>query len=530
LFLFTACTQDTTVPNLNRGGSGGKAGADGKNKPATGGSGGKSANTGGSTESGGSSTAGTAGASETGGKGGNGGISGAAGNAGNAGAGGSSGEAGMGGASGGVGGVDGEAGAGGILLTDVLAGYAFDKPGVDIEDFSGNNHTAHTRPVSYIAGKLNNAVDFEPGTGYVRLPYEVASTLTDYSVSVWVKPRTTANWARVFDFGNGTDKYLMLTVAAGGTARPRFSIKNAGPEQIVDSKVALSLDVWQHVVVTQAGNTVSLYVNGALAGTNTNVTLNPTMFSTAQSWLGKSQYEDPLYDGAFDEFTLYDRALTTTEVTDMSTGGVPPTTGLVLGYHFDETSGTDLADFSGANKNAAAVTGASPVAGKKADAISLDGSVGYVSLPENVLRTVTDFTVATWVKIDKARNWQRIFDFGNDTDNYMMLAAASTGSSMRFSQRVAGGTEQIVDGAVIPQGTWTHVAVTRKGSTVTLYMDGSPVGSGSVVGYLPADNATKNNWLGKSQYPDFPLQGALDDFRIYARALRAAEVEALTQE
>jgi hypothetical protein len=35
---------------------------------------------------------------------------------------------------------------------------------------------------------------------------------------------------------------------------------------------------------------------------------------------------------------------------------------------------------------------------------------------------------------------------------------------------------------------------------------------------------TKNNYIGKSQYPDPYLNGLVDDFRIYSRALSAAEV------
>lgn len=38
---------------------------------------------------------------------------------------------------------------------------------------------------------------------------------------------------------------------------------------------------------------------------------------------------------------------------------------------------------------------------------------------------------------------------------------------------------------------------------------------------------TKNNYIGKSQYPDPYFNGLIDDFRIYSRALNATEVATL---
>ncbi|NLT76301.1 MAG: LamG domain-containing protein, partial [Planctomycetes bacterium] len=49
---------------------------------------------------------------------------------------------------------------------------------------------------------------------------------------------------------------------------------------------------------------------------------------------------------------------------------------------------------------------------------------------------------------------------------------------------------------------------------------------------LPADlGATTQNWLGRSQYEaDEYFGGALDDFRIYRRALSASEIRFLAGE
>ena len=81
----------------------------------------------------------------------------------------------------------------------------------------------------------------------------------------------------------------------------------------------------------------------------------------------------------------------------------------------------------------------------------------------------------------------------------------------------------------IPTGTWTHLALTLSGNTGTLYLNGQIVGSNTGVSLHPAGlGSTTQNYLGKSQYPDPALQGSLDDFRLYGRALSAAEVLALS--
>ena len=64
--------------------------------------------------------------------------------------------------------------------------------------------------------------------------------------------------------------------------------------------------------MTKSGTTGTLYVNGEPVGTNPNLTLSPSDLAggdTANNWIGRSQYPDPLLDATVDDFHLYDRAL-----------------------------------------------------------------------------------------------------------------------------------------------------------------------------------------------------------------------------
>ena len=97
---------------------------------------------------------------------------------------------------------------------------------------------------------------------------------------------------------------------------------------------------------------------------------------------------------------------------------------------------------------------------------------------------------------------------------------------IRFAIRNNGSSEQIIDGqSAVATGGWHHVAVTLNGATGTLYVDGLQVGQNTTMTLKPSDlGATTQNWIGRSQFADPYLNGRVDDFRIYNRAISASEV------
>jgi fibronectin type 3 domain-containing protein len=203
---------------------------------------------------------------------------------------------------------------------------------------------------------------------------------------------------------------------------------------------------------------------------------------------------------------------------------------LALHLKFDESSGSVAADSSGSARHATLVNGPAFVAGRIDNALNFPAaSSQYATLPSGIVSGFTDFTVSTWVKVNVFATWQRIFDFGTGTNNYMFLTTQyGTGGSaakLRFGIRTPSVTEQSVSGTVaLVAGTWTHVAVTRSGTTVRLYVNGSLAGSGTIA-LSPADlGVTTLNYLGKSQFNDPYLNAALDDFRLYSQALSASDI------
>ena len=207
----------------------------------------------------------------------------------------------------------------------------------------------------------------------------------------------------------------------------------------------------------------------------------------------------------------------------------PGANGLSAAYSFEG----NCQDVSGKGLHGTAVNDPGYVDGKIGKCISMDGTNDYVELPiGNLINGSTSMTISAWVNWSGATgNWQRIFDFGTGTANYMFLTPTASGGTtgvLRFAirQTTSTGESQANYRTTMPTG-WHHVAVVIDGASMTLglYLDGLLVGSGNTL-VLPKDlGVTNQNWLGRSQFAaDAYYNGQLDEFRIYNRALSVAEV------
>jgi len=158
---------------------------------------------------------------------------------------------------------------------------------------------------------------------------------------------------------------------------------------------------------------------------------------------------------------------------------------------------------------------------------------GYALLPAGLLANACEATIATWIYPNSNSTWQRIFDFGKDQNSYMFLALTSWATNrFRFAITVAGlANEQVIDSSnsTFTVQSWTHVAVVLGSNGGTLYVNGVRVGGDATVTLRPSDVAAGSNYyIGRSQYSGDPyLDGDIDEFRVYDRALSAAEIQAL---
>jgi hypothetical protein len=201
---------------------------------------------------------------------------------------------------------------------------------------------------------------------------------------------------------------------------------------------------------------------------------------------------------------------------------------------FNEGSGTTAADSSGNGYTATLENGAAWAAGRSGSSVLFDGTDDDVLLPADIVASLSDFTIATWVYwTNTSKNWTRIFDFGTGTGRYMFLSPRGSDGLARFSITTSGGNgeQRVLSTAALPGNQWVHVAVTLAGGTLTLYVNGAAVNSTTGLTLAPFRlGPTGQNWLGRSQYSSDPrFAGQIDDFRIYRGALAAAQVLALSQ-
>ena len=175
------------------------------------------------------------------------------------------------------------------------------------------------------------------------------------------------------------------------------------------------------------------------------------------------------------------------------------------------------------------------------NALSLDGSSGYVDLPNGLLTNLTSATFEAWVTDTGSQAWARIFDFGNSTagedvqgngTQYLFLSLPAGPANLRGALTTNGpGGEQILEwpsGGRPPVNQEAHIVWTADAVSHTgrLYVNGAQVGINTNMTLTPADmGVTSNNWLGRSQFaPDAYFRGSINELRIYDSALSPFQV------
>ncbi len=169
---------------------------------------------------------------------------------------------------------------------------------------------------------------------------------------------------------------------------------------------------------------------------------------------------------------------------------------------------------------------------------------GYVTVPAslNAMGATTAVTIAiVGEHHEPTANWARVWDFNNSsTTGYMFLTTCAGQTHAELAVRFAITTTSNADEQMImrrrrgcrpARGTTSPSCSARAPTyTGTLYIDGA-VGRDQHrddVAARPNLGNTANNWIGRSAFTADPyFNGLVDDFRVYNRALTAAEITAL---
>jgi type II secretory pathway pseudopilin PulG len=195
---------------------------------------------------------------------------------------------------------------------------------------------------------------------------------------------------------------------------------------------------------------------------------------------------------------------------------------LVGWWKMNETSGTTATDCSCGGNDGTLVNMSSPacwITGQIEGALDLDGGNDYVNSGSDGSLDITgDITVALWLRADSYSNEPDITTKGAYNVSYSVW--------LNSSGRIvfALNNNRLTSSLALSTGTWYHVAVTRSGSTRKIYINGQEDNSdtyGTAIGTTSSPFTISTN--------SYPFNGAVDDVRVYNRALNDEEVAELAE-
>jgi hypothetical protein len=224
----------------------------------------------------------------------------------------------------------------GVPTQGLVAYYPCEQAtGTTLPDLSGKNHDGTLAGATgFAAGQVGNALvltatnGIDGGTssgGYATLAAGLLLGATEMTVSAWFKINSTVgydNFQRVFDFGTSSSTSSMYFTPRNASGLPQFTIRfrpEAGAEikqDLISTGSAIAANVWYHVAVLLDATGGHIYLNGVSVASSTTMTMRPAdLGAMPNNWIGRSEFpNDPYFDGMIDEFRIYNRGLTSSEI------------------------------------------------------------------------------------------------------------------------------------------------------------------------------------------------------------------------
>ena len=397
---------------------------------------------------------------------------------------------------------------------------------------------------------------------YVTMGDVLGFEYTDpFSVSFWLKTTTSGYLISKMDSApRGWGAYI---TASSGI---EFLLINTSATNLIDvfGPTGLNDGRWHHVVWTTDGTTaagVTCYVDGSAVGTTTSSdTLSATIVSTGPLNLASRTNGTGVYAGDLDEVAVYDKELTSGEVTAIYNGGLPndlsqlsSASNLVGWWRMGEgdtfptlrdsgVAGTNLTcpDLSpsgndGTPTNMESGDVSSDVAGGRA--CTFNGTNEWVDFGNVYAFERTDpFSVSVWFKTT-ATGVQTIMGKLDNSPNARGWDLSRSNNGLAFSLYSAfDAGNRLLASAIgfssASDGQWHHVVVSYDGSStamgVSFVVDGvayvtNPYWdtlTGTIVNAIPF-------MIGRHYQSVNPayFDGEIDDTAIYDKALSLAEAQ-----
>jgi hypothetical protein len=397
-----------------------------------------------------------------------------------------------------------------------------DATGTSAKDSSGNNNTGTftgSPSPSWMSGKYGAAVSF-PGNSnpsYINIP---SSTTLD-----GFRAMTACSWSyltRAPSFDSGVlllkatnasgntplDPYSLYALSVSTTKKVNWIISTgvAASRVLVVSNASINLNTWNYICGTYDGTTMKIFINGTQdsATGSTSIVVGANSIPVQIGAYAHTSYPDG-WDGLIDDMKIYNYARTPAQIIEDMLGGKPGgSNDSPIGYwKFDEGSGTTAfnSGTGGPTYNGTLSGFASPATatsgwqqtGKIGKDLYFDGSDDKVTIPL-ISNQTQNISMSIWVNPSTAQ-WRPIFYNGTGgTNGYgLYIGNGSQGAGNSLELYLQGVTYNALTShnAVIPNNTWTHIALTRGTSTWKVYVNGVQTDTGTTNPVTP----TGNTWI-----------------------------------
>jgi hypothetical protein len=196
-------------------------------------------------------------------------------------------------------------------------------------------------------------------------------------------------------------------------------------------------------------------------------------------------------------------------------------------------SGAVAQDMTGNGNNGTLEGGATWVSdATRGTVISLDGSSGYLQLPDDLVSSTTTLSFSLWFKTSTAgevllsTGTSGIGSSDPSTAAVPVLYIGTDG--LLYGQFSTGDVDPMVSTAAVDDGQWHHAVITGDTDTQSLYLDGQLIGSvrGTISDSQPLDFVGAG-YVNSDGWVNGPATGWISDVEYYTYPLNPDEVTAL---